>query len=358
MMKRILRPLITVLAALVVTAPLSTASAAPKKEFKFAWAVYTGYMPWLYAEQSGILKKWADKYGIKITLTQFNDYIESLNQYTAGSFDGVTGTTMDALGLPAAGGVDTTAIIIGDYSNGNDAIVVKGKGKKMANLKGQTVHLVELSISHYMLALALKSAGLKESDVKVANLSDADFYSAFRTPQVSGIVAWKPALSQIEAEPNTSIVFDSKQIPGELVDIAMVNTRTLKENPNFGKALVGAWYETLAAMKGTSATAIAARTMLAKGAGTDLKDFDSQLATTYLYETPADAAAYLKSPTLVKGIEGVREFAFDHGLLGKNAKSKDAIGIELPDGKVLGDKTNVKFRFDSQIVGLAAAGKL
>ena len=32
-------------------------------------------------------KKWADKYGIKIELTQINDYVESINQYTAGKFD-------------------------------------------------------------------------------------------------------------------------------------------------------------------------------------------------------------------------------------------------------------------------------
>jgi len=356
MTRRFLHLIVFAITTVAMLSP--SAQAAPKKQFKFAWSIYTGYMPWVYAEQSGILKKWADKYGIDIKLTQFNDYIESLNQFTAGQFDGVTGTTMDALGLPSAGGVDTTALIIGDYSNGNDAIVMKGKGKKLADLKGQKVHLVELSISHYMLALALKSAGLKERDVQIQNLSDADFYAAFRTSEVSSIVAWKPGLANIEAEPNVSIVYDSKQMPAELIDIAMVSTRTLKENPAFGKALMGAWYESLAAMKGTSAAAVAARTMMAKASGTDLKDFETQLATTYLYQAPADAVAFLKSPALTGGVERVREFCFEHGLLGKNAKSKDAIGIELPDGKVLGDKNNVKLRIDGQYVALAAAGKL
>jgi len=356
MTRRFLHLALLALTALAMLTP--AAQAAPKKQFKFAWSIYTGYMPWVYAEESGILEKWADKYGIEIKLTQFNDYIESLNQFTAGQFDGVTGTTMDALGLPSAGGVDTTVLLIGDYSNGNDAIVTKGKGKKLTDLKGQKIHLVELSISHYMLALALKSAGMKESDVQVQNLSDADFYAAFRTSDVSSIVAWKPGLANIEAEPNVSIVFDSKQIPAELIDIAMVSSKTLKENPAFGKALTGAWYESLAAMRGTTPSAIAARTMMAKASGTDLKDFETQLATTYLYQTPADAIGFLKSPALTGGTERVRDFCFEHGLLGKNAKSKDAIGIELPDGKVLGDKNNVKLRFDAQYVALAAAGKL
>ena len=107
---------------------LTTASAAPKKEFNIAWTIYVGWMPWPYAAESGIVKKWADKYGITINVKQINDYVESINQYTAGKFDGVTVTNMDALTIPAAGGVDTTAIIMGDYSNGNDGVVLK-KGK-------------------------------------------------------------------------------------------------------------------------------------------------------------------------------------------------------------------------------------
>ena len=46
-------------------------------------------MPWAYAAEAGIVKKWADKYGITINVTQINDYVESINQYTAGKFDGV-----------------------------------------------------------------------------------------------------------------------------------------------------------------------------------------------------------------------------------------------------------------------------
>jgi len=68
-----------------------------------------------------------------------------INQYTAGKFDACGMTNMDALTIPAAGGVDTTALIVGDFSNGNDGIVLKGSGKKLADIKGQKVNMVELS---------------------------------------------------------------------------------------------------------------------------------------------------------------------------------------------------------------------
>ena len=357
MNRRLTRTLVTAIAVLacLVQAP---ADAAEKKAFKMAWSIYAGFMPWVYADQSGILKKWADKYGITIELTQFNDYIESINQFTAGEFDGVLATNMDALTIPAAGGVDTTALILGDYSNGNDAMVIKGAGKKLTDVKGLKVSLVELSVSHYLLTRALTSAGLSEQDVSTINISDADYVPAWGTPETVAMVAWKPGLAQIEASPDASVVFDSSMIPGEIMDIGIVSTETLKDNPAFGKALTGAWYETLAAMKGDSATAKEARTVMAEASGTDLAGYDTQIATTYLYYDPAEAVSFLRDAKLKTIMELVRTFAFDHGLLGEAAKSKDAIGIELPNGEILGDKAHVKLRFNAEYTGMAADGKL
>ena len=157
--KQVLQGLIG--AAAVAMIALTPSQAAEKKDFKVAWSIYVGWMPWGYAADAGIVKKWADKYGISIDVKQFNDYVESINQYTAGAFDAVTVTNMDALSIPAAGGVDTTAVIIGDFSNGNDAIILKEKDK-LTDIKGQKVNLVEFSVSHYLLARALESIGARE----------------------------------------------------------------------------------------------------------------------------------------------------------------------------------------------------
>jgi NitT/TauT family transport system substrate-binding protein len=74
-----------------------------KKEFNVCWTIYAGWMPWGTISNEKIIDKWASKYGIKINIVQLNDYIESINQYTAGQFDGCTMTNMDALTIPAAG---------------------------------------------------------------------------------------------------------------------------------------------------------------------------------------------------------------------------------------------------------------
>jgi NitT/TauT family transport system substrate-binding protein len=346
--------LLVTMAALAVQPGL----AAEKTTFNVAWTIYVGWMPWDYADQSGILRKWATKYGIKIKLTQVNDYVESMNQYTAGTFDACTMTNMDMLTIPAAGGVDSTALIVGDFSNGNDGIVLKGKGKKLEDIKGQKVNLVELSVSHYLLVRALTGAGLRERDLKIVNTSDADIVAAFATPASSAVVTWKPQLSAVLSAPDAQLVFDSSKIPGDIMDLMVVKTAILNANPKLGKALVGAWYETLALMSRNDAAGKAARAAMAKAAGTDAEGFDSQLATTRLFTTPAQAYEFVTGDGVIKTMDRVRKFSFDHGILGQGASSVDAVGIQFPQGRFLGDTRNLKMRFDTTYTKMALDGSL
>src|SRR5690606_34866936 len=320
---------------------------------KVAWSIYVGWVPWDYAASSGILKKWADKYGITIELTQINDYVESINQYTAGQYDACVMTNMDMLTIPAAGGVDSTALIIGDYSNGNDGIILKGTGKKLADIKGQRVNLVELSVSHYLLARALESVGMSERDVTVVNTSDADMVAAFATSDVTAVVTWNPLVNEILAVPGATKVFDSSQIPGEIIDTLVVKTEVLKAKPELGKALVGAWYEVMELMESSAEV----RTHMGEASGTDLAGYELQLATTQMFYSPAEAVAFVKSPKLKTTMEYVADFSFDHGLLGDGAPDSGFIGIETPSG-VFGNPRNIKLRFDPSYMELAADGKL
>ncbi|WP_066515473.1 putative urea ABC transporter substrate-binding protein [Sphingobium cloacae] len=327
-----------------------------RKAFSIGWSIYAGWMPWPYAQQAGIVKKWADKYGISINVVQVNDYVESINQYTAGKFDGVTVTNMDALTIPAAGGKDSSAIIIGDYSNGNDGILLKG-AKDLAAIKGRKVYLAELSVSHYLLARGLEKADLKPTDVRTVNTSDADIVGAFSSPDATAAVAWNPQLSVMKGQAGVHEAFDSSRIPGEILDLLVVDSATLKANPALGKALAGIWYETVALMQRQDAQGKEARAAMARLAGATPAAFDSQLSTTFLYADPKAAVAASSAPALVKTMTLVRDFSFAHGLF-KGAASADAVGIAFPGGKTLGDPARVTLRFDESFMKLAADGKL
>ena len=334
-----------------------SANAMAKDSFSICWSIYVGWMPWAYGAEEGIVKKWADKYDIEIDVVQINDYVESINQYTAGQFDACTMTNMDALTIPAAGGVDSTALIVGDFSNGNDGVVLKGTDS-LADIKGQNVNLVELSVSHYLLARGLETVGMLEKDVTVVNTSDADMVAVYGTDDVTSVVTWNPLLSEIEAQPNATKVFDSAGIPGEIIDVMMVNTETLADNPAFGKALVGAWYELMSIMSSDSEEGIAARTAMAEASGTDLAGYDAQLATTKMFYTPADAVEFTKAAELPATMKFVAEFLYDKGILGEGAPSPEFVGVAFADGSIYGDANNVKLRFDPSFMQMAVDGAL
>ncbi|QQN73739.1 putative urea ABC transporter substrate-binding protein [Croceicoccus sp. YJ47] len=331
--------------------------AGPRTDFDIGWSIYAGWMPWPYAQQAGIVDKWADKYGLDIEFVQVNDYVESVNQYTAGKLDGVTVANMDALTIPAAGGKDTTAVIIGDYSNGNDGILLKGNDR-LGAIRGKDVHLVELSVSHYLLARGLETAGLPMTAVNTINTADADIAGAFTAPEIKAAVAWNPQLSTMKDTPGTNMVFSSSDIPGEILDLLVVDTTTLKSNPNLGKALAGIWYETMALMKRQDAEGKAARDAMAKMAGTTPEVFEGQLATTFLYDTPQAGVAAARWPALVKTMQRVRDFSFSQGLFGQGARSADAVGMAFPGGKTLGNAQNVTLRFDDSFMQMAADNAL
>ena len=353
------KSLLSSLVAAGLCAALSLpAQAEPKDSFSVCWTIYAGWMPWEYAEAEGIVDKWAKKYAIDIDVVQLNDYVESINQYTAGGFDGCTMTNMDALTIPAAGGVDSTALIIGDFSNGNDGVVVKGEGKRLADLKGQPVNLVELSVSHYLLARGLESVGLSEKDLSVVNTSDADLVAAFNTEDVQAVTTWNPLLAEITALPKVSKVFDSSQIPGEIIDLMVVNSATLRDNPNLGKALTGAWYEIMATMSADTPAGKAAREHMAKASGTDLAGYEAQLAATKMFYLAKDAVAFATSPQLPATMAKVAAFSFSHGLLGEGARSAEAIGMGFANGVTTGDQGNLKLRFDPAYMQMAADGQL
>lgn len=350
-----------ILSAAAISAGLVSTMAAPalaeeKTDFKLAWSIYVGWMPWGYLEDSGIMDKWADKYGITVDIVQINDYVESINQYTAGAFDGVSATNMDTLSIPSGGGVDTTALVIGDYSNGNDAVILKGTGT-LADLKGKPVNLVELSVSHYLLARGLDTVGLEEFDLdSVINTSDADMIAAFATSDVEAVVTWNPLVSEIMGSyPDATNLFDSSKIPGEILDLMVVNTETLADNPAFGKAVVGAWYEVMSLMAAGDEETL---TAMAIASGTDLAGYKAQLAATEMFFDPAAAVAQASSADLPTTMTTVAEFLFDKGILGEGAPSADFVGIEYPGGVTSGDAGNIKFRFDATYMQMAADGAL
>src|SRR5262249_31341818 len=336
---------------------------AQKPSFTVGWSVYVGWDPYYYMAKSGILKKWADKYGIDIKVQRF-DYAPSLDAFVAKNIDACAMTNMEALDMPAAAGVDTTAIILGDYSNGNDAVITR-QNLGLAQIPGKPVMLVEKTVSQYLFERAMTLNGLagQIKQVRYINTSDSDIAYAFLADSSKpAVVTWKPLVSQIMKAKDVKMVFNSSQIPGEIMDLLVVRTEVLNRadgsGQKFAKAVSGAWYELMGLMTQTGAAGDKVLTGIAEASKASLESYKEQLSTTHMNYTPQSAVLLTASPDIKKTMDLVRQFCFSHGLLGDKTKSADDIGIQFADGSVLGKSERIRLRFNPTFMQLAAEKKL
>jgi NitT/TauT family transport system substrate-binding protein len=343
---------------------LSVPARAVAPTFTVGWSVYAGWNPYFYMAKSGILKRWADKYGVVIKVQRF-DYAASLDAFVGKNIDACTMTNMEALDMPAAAGVDSTALIVGDYSNGNDAVLARNN-LTLAQLPGKRIMLVQKTVSEYLLerAMDLNGLGAQIPQMRLMNTSDSDIVGAFLGNQSNQVtVTWKPLVSQILAQGgNVKPLFDSSKIPGEILDLLVVRTDVLDRpdgsGARFAKAITGAWYETMAELSGSGPASQQAITGSAAASGDSVASYKEQLRTTFLFATPKSAVEFSESPTIKQKMDLVRQFCFRHQLLGQNINSVNDVAIRYPDGSVQGKGDRVRLRIDSSYMKMAEQGRL
>lgn len=321
-----------------------------KEKFVVTWSIYAGWMPWSYAYDNGIIKKWADKYDIDIEFKQ-SDYVPSIEAYVSGSADGVVMTNIEAVNMVASAGVDSTAVIIGDYSNGNDAVLARD-ANSLCDLYDKDVYLAKYSVSHYLVSRGFEILCHKDArQVSLINASDSDLVSIFLTSKdIKSVATWNPLVLDIKSQDSSvKDVFNSSQIPYEILDILFLKTDIAQKHPELASALTGAWYETLGIMSENSERGESALKYMAEKAGTNTDLFKKQLETTYLWKDQQAAIDFLNSENVKSVTEKVINFSYNYGLLEQNGQSGASFGVKFPDGSIWGNQNNVMIRFTNNL---------
>ncbi|MBI2267293.1 MAG: ABC transporter substrate-binding protein [Armatimonadetes bacterium] len=239
-------------------------------------SLWTGWMPWWIVNEKGFFQK----EGANAKTVFFKGYMDSMQALAAGKLDSCSLTLGDTI-LPVSEGVELSAVLINDFSDGGDGVLAK-EGITFGNLKGRQIACENGSVSHFLLLKALEKHGLKESDVKLNNMTGDDAGTAFMAGAVPVAVTWNPFLFQAEQKGKGKIIFSSKEIPGSIVDLLVFQKATVKERPEEVKAIIRAWYDALAfiAAPETRKEAIA---IMAKGAGATPEEFEKMLEGTKLF---------------------------------------------------------------------------
>jgi NitT/TauT family transport system substrate-binding protein len=135
--------------------------------------------------------------------------------------------TLDEMLRLAERGHEIRAVLVLDVSNGADGIVARPGISSVKDLKGCRVGVGLTSIGSYLLARALDKEGLGLADVQIVPLNVAESAGAFLEQSLDAVVTSEPFRTKVLENGGVEL-FNSKQLPGEIVRVLAVRAEVLE----------------------------------------------------------------------------------------------------------------------------------
>lgn len=213
----------------------------PQEPLRIGTNVWIGSEPLYLARELGALN--ADA----IRLIEYPSASEVLRAFHNSTLDGMVISLDEVLGL-AASGLQPRIVLVADISHGADVIVARAGLRTMRVLSGGRIAVESTAVGAYVLSRALMLHGMQPADVKIVHLESNEHVLAFDQGRIDASVTFDPFRSQLLAR-GATIVFDSSQIPGEVVDLLVLRDRILASRPRQVNTLLAGWFKALEHLK-------------------------------------------------------------------------------------------------------------
>ncbi|MFT3924766.1 MAG: ABC transporter substrate-binding protein [Myxococcales bacterium] len=265
------------------------AEAAP---LRIAYSDWPGWVAW----EIGIQKKWFEEEGVKVDFKWF-EYVPSMEAFSAGKVDAVTMTNGDAL-VTGSSGAPSVAILLNDYSNGNDMVVARPGISDVKALKGKKVGVEVGFVSHLLLINALKSVNLTDKDVTIVNVPTDQTPQLLKSGEVDAVVAWQPNSGQALSEvAGSKPIFTSANVPGVIYDVLAVNPKSLSERRDDWKKVTKVWFRIADFLKKTENLDEAAKIMSAR-VGMEPAKYKELMKGTFFLDLAGNQKAFAPGESL------------------------------------------------------------
>ena len=213
----------------------------PESALRIGTNVWIGSEPLYLARDLGRLDS------DHVQLVEYPSASEVLRAFRNQAIDGMVISLDELFGL-AADGLQPRIVLVVDVSNGADVVVGRAGMRSMHDLKGKSVAVESGALGAFVLSRALALNGMQASDVNVVHLESNEHPGAFDKGQVDGAVTFDPYRAQLLSA-GASTVFDSTQIPGEIVDLLAVRASVVDRHPKAIQVLLAGWFAALDYMK-------------------------------------------------------------------------------------------------------------
>jgi NitT/TauT family transport system substrate-binding protein len=199
--------------------------------------LWPGTEPFFLARELGYLDDRSAR------LIEYSSLGEANRDFRNGMLDALN-LTLDSALLLQQQGFEPRVVLAVDFSEGADAILARPEIRRLQELRGKRVAVEDLALGTYVLGRALEKAGLQPSDVRIIRLPVDQHLRAYESGQVDAMVTYQPFAHELRAA-GAHELFNSSQIPGEIVDVLVVRADVLEKHPEQVKYLLQAWFRAL-----------------------------------------------------------------------------------------------------------------
>lgn len=300
-----MRYLLAVLLGLVSL--LSGCGKSPLAPIRIGTNVWPGYEPLYLARNLGC-------YDHKpIRLVEFSSASEVLRAFRNGALDGVA-LTMDEVLLLASEGFEPRIILVLDFSHGSDMVIGQPGLEQLTDIRGRRIGVESSALGAYVLSRVLTITKIPLSDVRIVPLEASEHEKAFKDGAVDAVITFQPVAGRLLAG-GAKRLFDSTEIPGEIVDVLVVRQDILEKRKADWVDVVRGWQRALDYMQRQPEDAAA---RMAPREGISPAEFRQALAGLRIPDEKENQALLTqRSQTLVTTLRALSSTMVENKLLAK-----------------------------------------
>lgn len=229
-----------VLALFLVLVTCGGCTPEPTPVLRVGTNVWPGYEPLYLARHLGYFNS-------AVRLVEYSSATQVISAYRNGAIEAAA-LTLDEVLLLAQHGQDPRVVLVMDVSHGGDAILGRAELRSVSDIKGRRVGVEDTALGAYVLSRALQMNGLTWADVLIVPMQVDEHERAFEEGRVDAVVTFEPARSKILMA-GARELFDSAQIPGEIMDVLVVRRDLPDRNRREIDMLLRGWFRAVDYLK-------------------------------------------------------------------------------------------------------------
>jgi NitT/TauT family transport system substrate-binding protein len=202
---------------------LSACSPPPPEPLRIAISPWPGYEYLYLAEQLKLF----EAEGVRVKILQLGSAQDSNRAFDLGQVDGYCTSPSGVLLSREKSGRHPQVVYVTDYSAGADVIVANAPIRTLQQLVDKRVGVEPNSINSYILARALRTAGIAAAQVRLVNLDQSAMFDALQTGVIDAAVSYPPFSVQMLKQPQYQEIFTTRAIPGEILDVIAFDAAVL-----------------------------------------------------------------------------------------------------------------------------------